>query len=101
MGHSSPAIAGGVTISALVFGVGHADQPDNPLFFLTWILAGVVLGGLYVPSGSLWLTIGVHAAFNVAYQSVFVRTGVMPEGFRPSPESIRMPSRHSSNLVVS
>lgn len=73
------AVAGGVAISALVFGLGHAGQPDDPLFLLTWILAGAILGTLYVLSGSLALTIGVHVTFNVAYQAVFVRTDVMAE----------------------
>lgn len=75
------AIVGGVTISALLFGVAHAGQPENPLFLLTWVLAGVVLGVLYVLSGNLALVIGIHWSFNVAYQAVFIRTDVNPEEF--------------------
>jgi uncharacterized protein len=75
------AVVGGVTISALLFGVAHAGQPENPLFLLTWVLAGVVLGVLYVLSGDLALVIGVHWSFNVAYQAVFIRTDVNPEEF--------------------
>lgn len=68
------AIAGGVAISALLFGLPHLAQPDNPLFILTWILSGLVFGVLYVLSGSLALVIGIHWSFNIVYQSVFVRT---------------------------
>lgn len=78
---SRQAIAGGVVISALLFGLPHLAQPDNPLFILTWILGGLILGVLYVLSGNLALVIGIHWSFNIVYQSVFVRTAVNPEGF--------------------
>lgn len=71
---SRQAIAGGVAISALLFGLPHLAQPDDPLFVLTWILSGLVLGVLYVLSGNLALVIGIHWSFNIVYQSVFVRT---------------------------
>lgn len=74
------AIAGGVAISALLFGLPHLAQPDNPLFILTWILSGLVFGVLYVLSGSLALVIGIHWSFNIVYQSVFVRTVPNQEG---------------------
>jgi uncharacterized protein len=70
------ALAGGVLLAAVVFGLGHLGQPDNPAFVLTWILAGVVFGVIYVLSGNLALPIGAHAAFNTAYNVVFVRTDV-------------------------
>lgn len=78
---SRQAIAGGVVISALLFGLPHLAQPDNPLFILTWILSGLVLGVLYVLSGNLALVIGIHWSFNIVYQSVFVQTDVNPEAF--------------------
>jgi uncharacterized protein len=70
------ALAGGVLLAAVVFGLGHLGQPDNPAFVLTWILAGVVFGVIYALSGNLALPIGAHAAFNTAYNVVFVRTDV-------------------------
>lgn len=64
------AIAGGVAISALLFGLPHIGQPgivDNPILLVTWILSGVVFGILYILSGNLALVIGAHASFNIAY----------------------------------
>lgn len=75
------AIVGGVVISGFLFGIAHTGQPDNPLFLLTWVLAGVVLGVLYVLSGNLALVIGIHWSFNIAYQAVFIRTDVNPAEF--------------------
>jgi uncharacterized protein len=68
------AVTGGIIISATVFGLAHLAQPALPSFVLTWVLAGVVLGVAAVRSGGLALPIGAHAAFNVAYQALVVRT---------------------------
>lgn len=68
------AIAAAVTLSALIFGLAHIAQPDYKPLILTWVLAGLVFGGMYVFSGSLALPIGAHITVNVAYQMVFVRT---------------------------
>lgn len=70
------AVAGGVVVSAVVFGVAHFAQAAQAAFILTWVLSGVVLGVIYVLSGNLALTIGIHAAFNIAYNVLFVRTDV-------------------------
>ena len=70
------AVAGGVVVSAVVFGVAHFAQAAQTAFVLTWVLSGVVLGVIYVLSGNLALTIGIHAAFNIAYNVLFVRTDV-------------------------
>ena len=81
---SRQAVAGGVAVSALLFGIPHIGQPgiaDNPFLLVTWILAGVVLGVLYVLSGNMALVVGIHWAFNIAFQSVFVRTDANPEEF--------------------
>lgn len=81
---SRQAIAGGVAISALLFGLPHFGQPGiagNPILLVTWILAGAVFGVLYVLSSNMALVIGIHWAFNTVYQTVFVRTDVNPEKF--------------------
>jgi uncharacterized protein len=77
------AIAAGVVLSAVVFTVGHIGQvAERPAFLVTWLLAGLLFGALYVLSGNLALPIGVHAAFNIAVQAVFVRTDIRgTEGF--------------------
>lgn len=77
-------IAGGVAISAILFGIPHIGQPgvaDDPILLVTWILSGVVFGVLYVLSGNLGLVIGIHWSFNITYQSVFSRTDANPEEF--------------------
>ena len=81
---SRQAIAGGVAISALLFGLPHFGQPGiagNPILLVTWILSGVIFGVLYVLSSNMALVIGIHWAFNTAYQTVFVRTDVNPVEF--------------------
>ena len=70
------AIAGGVAVSSIVFGLGHLGQPEIPAFILTWILAGVVFGVIYVYSGNLALAAGAHAAFNITYNVLFSRTDI-------------------------
>jgi uncharacterized protein len=62
-----------VIISSTVFGLGHLGQPGHPAFLLTWILAGIVFGTIYVVSGDLALPIGAHAAFNIGHNVLFVR----------------------------
>lgn len=71
------AAIGGVAVSSLVFGLAHLEQPEVPAFILTWILAGIVFGIIYVCSGSLALGIGAHATFNIAANVVFVRTDII------------------------
>jgi uncharacterized protein len=80
---SRHAIAAGVVLSAVVFTVGHLGQvAERPAFLVTWLLAGLLFGALYVLSGSLALPIGVHAGFNIVAQALFVRTDIRgAEGF--------------------
>ena len=68
------AVAAAVALSGVTFGLFHIAQPDYKPLVLTWVLAGLVLGGMYVFSGSLAMPIGAHITVNVAYQMVFVRT---------------------------
>ncbi|MCZ2857453.1 CPBP family intramembrane glutamic endopeptidase [Blastococcus sp. VKM Ac-2987] len=70
------AVAGGVAVSSIVFGLGHLGQPEIPAFILTWILAGVVFGVIYVYSGNLALAIGAHATYNITYNAGFSRTDI-------------------------
>lgn len=68
------AVAAAVGLSGLIFGLAHIANPDYAPLILTWVLAGLVLGGMYVFSGNLALPIGAHIMVNAAYQMVFVRT---------------------------
>lgn len=49
-------------------------QAPHPAFVITWILAGLVYGGLYLLSNDLALPIGVHAAINTAEAGLFSGT---------------------------
>ncbi|MCZ2860859.1 CPBP family intramembrane metalloprotease [Blastococcus sp. VKM Ac-2987] len=70
------AVAGGVAVSSIVFGLDHLGQAEIPAFILTWILAGVVFGVIYVYSGNLALVIGAHATYNITYNAGFSRTDI-------------------------
>lgn len=68
------AVAAAVALSGVVFGLAHIAHPEYAPLILTWVLAGLILGGMYVLSGNLALPIGAHITVNAAYQMVFVRT---------------------------
>lgn len=56
-----------LAISALVFGFLHATN-DNATFFSSLAIAieaGILLGGAYMYTRSLWLAVGLHAGWNV------------------------------------
>ena len=62
-----------LTVSALLFGIIHLGQPNA-----TWwsaaaiaIEAGLLLGAAYKWSGTLWLPIGIHWAWNFCQGNVF------------------------------
>jgi uncharacterized protein len=67
------AAAAAVTIGGVLFGLGHAGQPDRPVLLTTWIVAGLVFGAVYLLDGSLALVIGAHAGFNIAHNALLVR----------------------------
>jgi uncharacterized protein len=73
-----PRLAAGaaVTFGAVLFGLGHAGQPDRPVLLTTWIVAGLVFGAVYLLDGSLALVIGAHAGFNIAHNALLVRADV-------------------------
>lgn len=62
-----------LAVSALLFGIMHLGQPNA-----TWwssaaiaIEAGLLLGAAYKWSGTLWLPIGIHWAWNFCQGNVF------------------------------
>lgn len=60
-------------ISALVFGFMHIPNPNATVWSSAAIAveAGVLLGAVYKYSGSLWLPIGLHWAWNFTQGNVF------------------------------
>jgi membrane protease YdiL (CAAX protease family) len=59
-------------ISALLFGAGHLANPGATLWstFAIALEAGLLLGAAYKFSGTLWLPIGIHWAWNYVQGNV-------------------------------
>lgn len=59
--------------SALLFGAVHLANPNASLFAAVCIAveAGVMLGAFYALTGRLWVSIGVHAAWNFTQGYLF------------------------------
>ena len=52
-----------VGVSALVFGLGHSYQGFGGIVRVT--LVGIVFGGYYLLTGSIWLPILAHALLDI------------------------------------
>ncbi len=66
-----------LVVSALPFGLIHLVNPGATLWgaLAVAIEAGLVLGAAFVATGSLWLPIGVHLAWNAMTVAVFGTSG--------------------------
>jgi membrane protease YdiL (CAAX protease family) len=63
-----PALAG----AALLFGVLHLANPDSSPFAAACLIAGEGVGiGLYLLTGRIWASIGMHAAWNFTQGWIF------------------------------
>lgn len=62
-----------LAISALIFGLGHLGNPNVPLIgaIAIGVEAGLLLGAAYVVTRRLWLTVGIHAAWNTVQGGVW------------------------------
>ncbi|HYC69142.1 CPBP family intramembrane glutamic endopeptidase [Brevundimonas sp.] len=60
-------------ISAVLFGAGHLGNPNASVFAALCIAveAGIMLGAFYALTGRLWVSIGVHAAWNFTQGYLF------------------------------
>jgi hypothetical protein len=68
----SPAVAVAVIASSLLFGVGHATNPNASLVSAAGIaVVGVAFGACYVLTGRLGLAVGLHLGWNVAMGVLF------------------------------
>ncbi len=65
----SPALV----ISALFFGLGHLANPNANMVAAIAIAieAGLMLAGFYILTGRIWMSVGVHAAWNFAQGPIF------------------------------
>ena len=69
---TSKGVYGAVLFSSLLFGIMHAGNPNASLISTTNImLAGIVLAIPYLVTGSLSLSIGIHAAWNFFQGGIF------------------------------
>ena len=64
-----PALA----VSALFFGLGHLANPNASMVAAIAIAieAGLMLAAFYVLTGRIWMSVGVHAAWNFTQGPVF------------------------------
>lgn len=63
----------GLVLSSALFGLGHIFNPGATwsATLLISVEAGVLLGGAYMLTRSLWMPIGLHAAWNFTQGEVF------------------------------
>lgn len=61
------------TASALLFGAGHIGNPGATVFTSACVAieAGIMLAAFYALTGRLWVSIGLHAAWNFTQGYVF------------------------------
>jgi membrane protease YdiL (CAAX protease family) len=57
---------GGLALASLAFGFAHFFNPGATVQACLWIAieGGIMLGGAYMLTRSLWMPIGIHAAWN-------------------------------------
>lgn len=62
-----------LALTSVLFGVAHIFNPNATYFssFAIAVEAGVLLGGAYMLTRSLWAPIGIHAAWNFTQSQVF------------------------------
>jgi membrane protease YdiL (CAAX protease family) len=61
-----------VVVSSLIFAVFHGANPQADVFgILNTAMIGAVLCALYFRTGSLWMSIGFHAAWNFSLGYVY------------------------------
>lgn len=74
----------GLALSALLFGSAHLANPGATSFSAAAIAieAGLMLAGLFLLTGRIWLSAGVHAGWNFAQGAIFGTpvSGMLGEG---------------------
>ncbi len=71
-----------VLVAAFIFGLGHAYQ--GPKGILKTGLVGLVLGGLFALTGSLWAPMLVHAVMDLLAGYIGRRAILLPTGGSPA-----------------
>jgi hypothetical protein len=72
-------------VTAALFGFGHLPNPNATVFAAVCIAleAGIMLGAFYALTGRVWVSIGVHAAWNFTQGYVF-GAAVLGSDFGPA-----------------
>ena len=62
-----------LALTSALFGLGHLGNPNATYFssFAIAVEAGIMLGGAYMLTRSLWLPIGLHAAWNFTQGEIY------------------------------
>ena len=62
-----------LALTSALFGLGHIFNPNATALsaFAIALEAGVLLGGAYMLTRNLWLTMGIHAAWNFTQGEIF------------------------------
>lgn len=62
-----------LALTSALFGVAHIFNPNATFFssFAIAVEAGILLGGAYMLTRSLWAPIGIHAAWNFTQSQIF------------------------------
>ncbi|MEO8176640.1 MAG: type II CAAX endopeptidase family protein [Sphingomicrobium sp.] len=62
-----------LALTAALFGLGHIFNPGATILssFAIALEAGVLLGGAYMLTRNLWMTMGLHAAWNFTQGEIF------------------------------
>lgn len=86
-------------VSAAVFGVSHIFNPGATVVSVLCIAleAGIMLGALYALTGRLWVSIGVHAAWNFTQGYVF---GAAVSGQAAGPALAQSMARPDASVVL-
>jgi membrane protease YdiL (CAAX protease family) len=60
-------------VSSVLFGLSHTENPNADLVSTVGIMleGGILLGAAYMATRRLWLSMGIHAAWNVTQGEVF------------------------------
>jgi CAAX protease family protein len=86
-------------VSAAVFGVSHIFNPGATVVSALCIAleAGIMLGALYALTGRLWVSIGVHAAWNFTQGYVF---GAAVSGGEAGPALAHSVARSDASVLL-
>jgi membrane protease YdiL (CAAX protease family) len=62
-----------LALTSAFFGLAHLGNPNATAFssFAIAVEAGILLGGAYMLTRSLWLPMGLHAAWNITQGEIF------------------------------